>query len=61
VDTDFSKANHPLNILKTIALPSDFVAFKMDIDTPHIEQAVVEQVRAPRNNDTLIQMALSLL
>jgi hypothetical protein len=46
IDTNFSSASHPLSILRTLALPSDFVAFKMDVDAPRIEQAVVEQVGA---------------
>jgi hypothetical protein len=34
-----------LSILKAVAMPTDFVSFKLDIDQPEIEQAFVEEVR----------------
>lgn len=45
MDTNLTKASHPLNILKKITCTSDFVAFKLDIDSPGIEQAIIQEVR----------------
>ncbi len=47
VDADLTKARHPLNILKAITSPEDFVSFKLDIDAPIIEQEIIEKVTTP--------------
>ena len=35
---------NPLSVLKKIATPHDFVVIKLDIDSPHIENPLVEQL-----------------
>jgi hypothetical protein len=34
----------PLRMLKTIAQPNDFVVLKVDIDSPHIENQIIEAI-----------------
>lgn len=44
IDANFSSPSHPLSVLKTITTPRDIVVVKIDIDTPAIEQKIVEEV-----------------
>uniref|UniRef100_A0A383WMU0 Uncharacterized protein n=1 Tax=Tetradesmus obliquus TaxID=3088 RepID=A0A383WMU0_TETOB len=43
--TDYSDASHPVRILKEIAQPGDFVAFKLDIDNNQAENAILKSLR----------------
>mmetsp|Transcript_45001 Transcript_45001/g.75076 ORF Transcript_45001/g.75076 Transcript_45001/m.75076 type:complete len:444 (+) Transcript_45001:98-1429(+) len=38
--------HNPLSILRNVVEKSDFVVLKIDIDTPHIEEALVQQILA---------------
>ena len=44
VNANMTDPRNPLNILRTIATPADFVSFKLDIDSNHIEMAFVTQI-----------------
>jgi len=39
-----SDPSSPLNIIKKIAQPGDFVALKLDIDTPQVEMAILREL-----------------
>lgn len=39
-----SDPSSPLNIIKTIALPEDFVVLKLDIDMPEVEMAIIRRI-----------------
>ena len=49
--SDVGHADNPLTFIKTMTKPEDYVVFKLDIDTPDVEVALVEQIL----NDTQIQ------
>jgi len=49
--SDVGHADNPLTFIKTMTKPEDYVVFKLDIDTPDVEVALVEQIL----NDTEIQ------
>lgn len=36
--------NNPLEVLRRVARPGDFVVFKLDIDTPFVELPLVAQL-----------------
>ncbi|KAF6252644.1 hypothetical protein COO60DRAFT_505144 [Scenedesmus sp. NREL 46B-D3] len=40
--TDYTDASHPVRMLKAIAQPADFVAFKLDIDNYAAEYAILK-------------------
>lgn len=44
VTADPSSPRNPLNIIRELARPQDFVAFKLDIDAPLIERRFIEQI-----------------
>ena len=45
VSKDLSSAHHPLQVMRAIGVKeSDFVAFKLDIDTPSVEIPLVLQL-----------------
>lgn len=37
-------ASNPLTLLRSVALPGDFVVIKLDIDTPQVEIPLIEQL-----------------
>ena len=39
-----SDASSPLNIIKKIAQPGDFVVLKLEIDTPEVEMAILREL-----------------
>ena len=44
----FGHADNPLTFIKELTKPQDYVVFKLDIDTPEVEVAIVKQIM----NDT---------
>ena len=44
VDTNFSDPGHPFSVLKQLARPADYVAMKIDIDSPQIEKHLFQQI-----------------
>ena len=46
VTKDVKDPSHPLEILKRVATPEDFVVFKLDMDHSEIEAAIVEAIVA---------------
>ncbi|WIA14773.1 hypothetical protein OEZ85_003257 [Tetradesmus obliquus] len=42
--TDYSDASHPVRMLKSIAQPADFVAFKLDIDNYAAENSILSNL-----------------
>ena len=44
ITRDFSDASHPLNIIRSIFQPGDFVAIKLDIDDGPLETAIVKEI-----------------
>jgi len=45
---------NPLVHLRALARPEDFVVFKLDVDSPSIELAIIEQLVADRSTASLI-------
>lgn len=43
-NADSNSADAPVHILQTIAKPGDFVVFKLDIDNPAIENAILKSI-----------------
>jgi hypothetical protein len=44
ITTDNSHLSNPLYSLRAVAKPEDFVVFKLDIDTPHLEQNITNTI-----------------
>lgn len=47
-------ADNPLTYIKKLTKPEDFVVFKLDIDTPQVEVAIVQQILNDAELHTLI-------
>ena len=43
---DFTEASHPLNIIRSICEPGDFIAVKLDIDNGPLETAIMAEIAA---------------
>ena len=48
ITDDFKQASHPLNILRSICKPGDFIVIKLDIDNGPLETAIMEEIGADR-------------
>ena len=46
ITDDFSEASHPLNIIRSICEPGDFIVVKLDIDNGHLESAILAEIGA---------------
>ena len=46
ITKDFSEASHPLNIIRSIYQPGDFVAVKLDIDNGPLELAIMKEIKS---------------
>lgn len=44
VDAERNSAHNPIELLKSVSTPADFVVFKLDIDTEALEEALVLQL-----------------
>jgi hypothetical protein len=53
VTTGVGEADNPLTYIKHLTRPEDFVVFKLDIDTPLVEIALVKQLMA---DSTLLEL-----
>mmetsp|Transcript_8096 Transcript_8096/g.25701 ORF Transcript_8096/g.25701 Transcript_8096/m.25701 type:complete len:348 (+) Transcript_8096:89-1132(+) len=54
IDGVRGSARNPLEHLRALAAPDDFVVFKLDVDSPAIELALVEQILADPGTARLI-------
>ena len=54
VSAELNATTNPIEIIKRVARPGDFVVYKLDIDTPHIERPLMEQLAADAQAQALI-------
>lgn len=54
IDGQPGSVRNPLVHLRALARPEDFVVFKLDVDSPSIELAIIEQLVADRSTASLI-------
>ena len=47
---------NPLHVIKNMARPGDFVVFKLDIDFPEAERALMEQLTTDKELHALIDI-----
>ena len=46
VTDDLTQAAHPLNMIRNICQPGDFIAVKLDIDNGPLETAIIDEIQA---------------
>ena len=46
ITDDFTEASHPLNIIRSICEPGDFIVVKLDIDNAPLETAIMAEIGA---------------
>lgn len=46
ITNDFMEAAHPLNIIRSICEPGDFIVIKLDIDNGPLETAIMAEIAA---------------
>ena len=44
ISDDFEEASHPLNIIRSICEPGDFIVVKLDIDNGPLESAIMAEI-----------------
>ena len=44
VTENFTHASHPLNIVRSICQPGDFIVFKLDIDVAGLEASIMTEI-----------------
>ncbi len=54
VSANVKDAHSVLRVIKQVALEEDFVAFKLDIDTPEVEIPIVQQIVADESLHRLV-------
>lgn len=55
ITKNFSDASHPLNIIRSIFQPGDFIAIKLDIDDGPLETAIMKEIES----DPLLMSAIA--
>ena len=44
VTGNFTDASHPLNIIRGVCQPTDFIVVKLDVDMAALENAIVKEI-----------------
>lgn len=60
VSSEVGNIRNPLTIIKLKCKPEDVVIFKLDIDSPKIEQEIMEQVSLPSSSSLSIHPPASI-
>ena len=45
ITDNFTEASHPLNIIRSVCKPGDFIVVKLDIDNGPLETAIMQEIR----------------
>ena len=58
VSAESQNATNPLLVIKQVVRPGDFVVFKLDIDTPAVESALVQQLLTDTELHSVVDVLL---